>query len=352
MITKSVSCPRCKTVFSIHGDTGEKKVMTCPSCHLKGSFTFPGAMAARGKTSIEIHGLTKQYKDVRAVDNISFNVRSGEIFGFLGPNGAGKTTTIKAILGLIHVDTGEITIDGYDIHEKSIKARTSVGYLPERISFYENLTPVQTLNFFCELRGVNKSIVPGLIKEVGLEEAIERKVGTFSKGMAQLLGIAQALIGNPRVYILDEPMAGLDARWVKTIRDKIRILNNRGATVIFSSHILSEVENLCHRVGIINKGRLIAEDSVENLNEYLRIQPQLAITIQGLENRVPEVIQTLDVVEQVSVKNDVLYITCDASAKTRVLRVLEDAGYTIINIKTIEPSLEDAFIKLIQGDAQ
>ena len=155
-----------------------------------------------------------------------------------------------------------------------LKQKKDIGFLPERVSFYENLTPIQNLKFFGELNGVDNSVFLSLIKEVGLEDAKDRKVGTFSKGMVQLLGVAQVMIGNPSVYILDEPMSGLDARWVKTIREKIKMLNEKGATIIFSSHILSEVENICHRVAIINKGKLIAEDTVSNLNKYLQIKLQ------------------------------------------------------------------------------
>jgi ABC-type multidrug transport system ATPase subunit len=301
-------------------------------------------------SSIEVADLTKKYKDLTAVDNLSFNVRTGEIFGLLGPNGAGKTTTIKAILGLIHTNSGKIKINGFDIKEEDIEARKSVGYLPERVAFYDNLTPLQTLHFFCELRGDDKSVAKPLISEVGLEEAINRKVGTYSKGMVQLLGVAQVRIGNPPVYILDEPMAGLDARWVKIIRERIKMLNKQGATILFSSHILTEVENLCDRVAIIDKGKLIAEDTVSNLNKYLCIKPRLEISIPGLNGKVPKVIHDLKGVEAVDAKDDTLFVTCESSVRSRVITNLEKAGLKIAGIKTIEPSLEEAFVKLISKD--
>ena len=169
--------------------------------------------------------------------------------------------------------------------------------------------------------------------------------------MVQLLGVAQVMIGKPPVYILDEPMGGLDARWVKIIREKIKMLNKQGATILFSSHILSEVENLCHRVGIINKGKLIAEDTVANLNKYLRIKPRLEISISGLNGRVPEVIKTIVGVEVVNAKGDTLFVTCESSVKSHIITALQNSGLKIDNIKTIEPSLEDAFVKLIEGGA-
>ena len=354
MIKKTVGCPKCKTHIDIQGNPGETKIITCPKCDTKGKYIFPGEKTKietpSDSFSIEIENLTKKFKDLTAVNNVSFKVRKGEIFGFLGPNGAGKTTTIKAILGLIHTNSGYIRINGYDIKEQGVKARGSVGYLPERVAFYPNLTPLQTMNFFCELWGVDKSVAKPLIKEVGLEDAMNRKVGNFSKGMVQLLGIAQVMIGKPPVYILDEPMGGLDARWVKTIREKIKKLNEEGATVLFSSHILSEVENICDRVAIINKGKLIAEDTIENLNKYLKIKPRLEISIPGLNGKVPEAVKAVEGVEKVDAENDVLHVICESSSRIKVIKVLEEIGLKIENIKTIEPSLEEAFVKLISTD--
>jgi ABC-type multidrug transport system ATPase subunit len=353
MITKTFACPGCNTQISSQGNPGDKIRVVCPNCGKKGIAIFAIDKADSKTTtasSIEVADLTKKYKDLTAVDNLSFNVRTGEIFGLLGPNGAGKTTTIKAILDLIKINTGNIKINGYDIKKNGVEAKNSVGYLPERVAFYNNLTPLQTLHFFCELWGVDKSIAKPLISEVGLEDAIGRKVGTFSKGMVQLLGVAQVMIGKPPVYILDEPMAGLDARWVKTIREKIKMLNEGGATILFSSHILSEVENICDRVAIIDKGKLIAEDTVANLNKYLQIKPRLEISIPGLGGKIPEVIKNLKGVEAVDAKDNSLFVTCVSSIRSQVITLLEESGLKIENIKTIEPSLEDAFVKLIDGD--
>ena len=336
--------------MTIQGNPGEKIFITCSNCKKKGYYTFPNNTTVSGYHTIEINNLTKIYKDVKAVDNVSFSVNDGEIFGFLGPNGAGKTTTIKAMLGLIHVNSGTIKINGFDMKKDNIKAKEKIGYLPEKVSFYDNLTPIQTLNFFCELKGVDKSIVPSLLKEVGLEDAANRKVGTFSKGMVQLLGIAQALIGNPSIFIFDEPTVGLDARWVRYIREKIRLLNEKGATVIFSSHILSEVETLCNRVAVINKGKLIAEDTVANLNKYLQIKPRIEISIEGLNGKVPKVLEKISGIDAVEAKGDNLFITCDSKVRSHIISTIEKAGFKVVNIKTIEPSLEDAFVKLIEGD--
>jgi len=358
MIEQNIACPNCKYQITVQGNPGDRIEIICPKCATKGFFSFPGGIPGTSvkqyDAAIVVQGLTKKFKDLTAVDNLSFTIRRGEIFGFLGPNGAGKTTTIKSILRLLHANNGRITINGKDMRTDEIAIKKQIGYLPERVAFYDNLTPVQTLSFFCELKHVDKSVITPLLKDVGLEEAKDRKVGTFSKGMVQLLGVAQVMIGNPSIYILDEPMGGLDARWVKIIRDKIRMLNERGATVIFSSHILTEVENLCHRVAIINRGRLIAEDTVVNLNKYLRIKPRLEISVPGLNGVVPEVIKNLPGVEASSATGDTLYVTSESVVRSKVITALEKAGFSIGGIKTKEPTLEEAFVKLISeetGDA-
>ena len=302
---------------------------------------------------IETVDITKRFKDVLAVDSLSMKVQKGEIFGFLGPNGAGKSTTIKMVMGLFHPTSGSAYINGKPAGPDSVELRRDIGFLPERISFYDNLTPTQTLNFYCELRGADKSVVPSLIKEVGLEHAANRKVGTFSKGMVQLLGVAQAMIGNPSIYIMDEPTGGLDARWVKAVRDKIRTLNEQGATIIFSSHILSEVQALCHRIAIIDKGRLVVEGTVDDISDHLHIMPRLWIQASGVDQETVSIVRMIDGVEDVSVDDNALLVTCEIEARMNVMAALRERGVTVNDFKTIDPSLEEAFVRLLsQKEAQ
>ena len=305
-----------------------------------------------GSFVIETRNISKRYKDVQAVDGLSLGVRKGEIYGLLGPNGAGKSTTIKMILSLTHPTGGEALINGKKVSDGAVDLRRDIGYLPERIAFYENLTPVQTLSFFCELKGVDKSVVEPFLKEVGLEKHMNRKVGTYSKGMVQLVGVAQAMLGEPSIYILDEPMGGLDPRWVKVVREKIMALHEKGATVMFSSHILSEVQALCDRVAIINRGKLIAEDTVENISARLNIRPKLEITIRDLNGRVPDSLKGLEKVESVTASGNTLYVTCDHETRTQVIALLQREGYDIQDFRTVEPSLEEAFIRLITDDGE
>ncbi|MDH3364700.1 MAG: ABC transporter ATP-binding protein [Thermoplasmata archaeon] len=301
---------------------------------------------------IETRDLTKRFKDVLAVDSLSMKVRKGEIYGFLGPNGAGKSTTIKMIMGLFHPTSGEAFINGKLVNGGGVELRRDVGFLPERISFYDNLTPIQTLNFFCELRDVDKSVVPSLLRDVGLEGAANRRVGTFSKGMTQLLGIAQAMIGAPSIYVLDEPTGGLDARWVKAVRDKLRTLNEQGATIIFSSHILSEVQALCHRVAIIDNGRLVAEDTIDNISGGLHIRPRLWIQSTGLNEKTLSWVREIEGVEDVAGKGDSMTITCDAGARLRVMITMQEGGLVIKDFRTVEPTLEEAFVKLLSEEGE
>ena len=296
---------------------------------------------------IETVDITKRFKDVLAVDSLSLKVQKGEIFGFLGPNGAGKSTTIKMVMGLFHPTSGSAFINGQPAGPDSVELRRDIGFLPERISFYDNLTPTQTLEFYCELRGADNSVVPSLIKEVGLEHAANRKVGTFSKGMVQLLGVAQAMIGNPSIYIMDEPTGGLDARWVKAVREKIRALNEQGATIIFSSHILSEVQALCHRIAIIDKGQLVVEGTVEDISEHLRIKPRLWIEASGIDQEIIGAISSIEGVEAVSANGQGLIVSCDTETRMNVIMTLHESGVVVSDFKTIDPSLEEAFVRLL-----
>lgn len=210
--------------------------------------------------AIVVKGLTKEFDGLVAVDGLSFEVRRGEVFGFLGPNGSGKTAAMKAMLGLVRPDTGVVRIGGADVQTAPKAAKAGVGFLPERLSFYDNLTPVQTLSFFAQLKGVPVD-AHALLREVGLDHAADRRVGTFSKGMAQLLGIAQAMIGDPSIYVLAKSMSRLDPWWTRCVREKTRVLNEAGATVFLSSHNLGEVPALCDRVDIIDRGRPAASTS-------------------------------------------------------------------------------------------
>lgn len=297
---------------------------------------------------IEVKNLRKTYNGIVAVKNISFETRKGEIFALLGPNGAGKTTTIKAILGLIKIDEGEIRINGIDIFSDEKEAKKLIGYLPESPSFYENLTALQTLQFFAELRYVEKEKCIEILKEVGLGDAINRKVGGFSKGMIQRLGLAQCMMGSPSLLILDEPTSGLDALGAYEIRNKIKEMKEEGVTVFLSSHILSEVQELSDRVAIMNKGSIIAMDRVEELSKKLKIQPKLKINVLNSSEKIIRAIMELDGVEDAKMEGNIIEIKCSSETKASVINAIEREGGKIIDFKTVEPTLEEIFVRMVK----
>jgi len=294
---------------------------------------------------IETRGLTKQYGDVVAIKDLSLQVKKGEIFSLLGPNGAGKTTIIKALLGLIVPTSGQTFIMGHNVQEEGKLARKYVGYLPEVVSFYDNLTALQTLSFYAELQGGNVQENQGLLREVGLGDHATRKVGGYSKGMTQRLGIAQAMIGKPPVLILDEPTSGLDPRGAWEIRKKIRELNREGITIFLSSHILSEVQEVSHRVGILHHGTLMALDTVEKLSKKLDLQPKLQIELQEVKSNIVSHIKKIKGVRDAKIRDNLLEVQCDPRVKAQIITALEEIEVGITNFTTVEPSLEEVFLK-------
>ena len=354
MVKKTLMCPKCKNKIVLEAKPGEKTYITCPNCNTKGMFTFPKEKSEIKTTdnsfAIEVRSLIKSFNNFKAVDNISFNVRTGEIFGFLGPNGAGKTTTIKAILDLIHANSGEIKINGLDITKKGKEAKKYVGYLPERVAFYDNLTALQNLCFYAEMKNASKEECKALIEEFGLDEAVNKKVGKFSKGMVQRLGMARAVIGNPPILILDEPSGGLDPRGVVLVRDKIREMKNKGTTVFVSSHILSEIQALCDRVGIINRGVLVAEDTVSKLSKRLNLKPKISVELEKMSDGIVKAVKKVDGIEDVQIINKIINVVCGPKKKAKVIVAIEKAGGNIINLHTIEPSLEEVFMKFTEGN--
>jgi len=296
---------------------------------------------------IEVSNLRKEYDGVVAVDGISFKVEKGEIFALLGPNGAGKTTTIKSILGLINYE-GEIKIEGKEGRSNEKEIKRKLGYLPEKVAFYDNLTAIQTLQFFAELKGLKNVDFMALLKEVGLEKDAERKVGGYSKGMLQRLGFAQCIMGSPSLLILDEPTTGLDAVGAYELRDKIKRLNEEGVTILLSSHILSEVQELSDRVAIMNKGKVVAIDTVENLSKKFEVEPRLRVELQRPSEYILKVVKGIKSVKDVKADGNVLEILCPPSAKLSIINTIEEAGGKILDFKTVEPTLEEIFIKVVK----
>jgi len=298
--------------------------------------------------AIEVINLTKIYDKIPVVNNLSFNVKKGEIFGFLGPNGAGKTTTIKSILGLINKNSGIIKINGINISNNGKEIKKNIGFLPERVAFYDNLTALQNLYFYAEMKNVKQGECANLLIEMGLKEHAHKKVGKFSHGMKQRLGMARAMLGNPSILILDEPTGGLDPHGVKLIREKIKDLNKKGVTVFVSSHILSEIQAIADQVGIVNKGAIVAKNSVSQLSNELNIKPKLILELKEISDKVIKSLEKVKGVEKIKIRGNKLEIICNAEIRAKVVVAIEKAKGNILNIQTAEPTLEEIFMKFTE----
>ncbi|WP_436936075.1 ABC transporter ATP-binding protein [Halovenus marina] len=300
-------------------------------------------------TAIELDGLTKEYGPVTALDGVDLEVEEGEIFGFLGPNGAGKSTTIDILLDFSRPTDGSARVFGLDAQGDSLAVRKRTGVLPEGYHVYDRLTGRQHLEFVVDSKGVNED--PGqLAARVGIEDAIDRKAGGYSKGMKQRLTLAMALVGDPDLLILDEPSTGLDPSGAREIREIIREESDRGTTVFFSSHVLSQVEAVCDRVGILRAGKLIAVDTVSGLREAAGTKTQLRVTAAELPESAVDAVRALDDVTSATVEGTELVVSVGDGSKTRVLDALESAGVTVTDFSTEESSLEDIFISYTEGD--
>ncbi|ADN35271.1 ABC transporter related protein [Methanolacinia petrolearia DSM 11571] len=243
---------------------------------------------------IELKNLVKTYGDTNAVDNLSLRIEKGEVFGLLGPNGAGKSTTILMLCGLIQPTSGECLIDGIEVSKNPIEVKRRLGYMPEDVGFYPNLSAGRNLDFFAKLNDIpdteRKERIEVLLRLVGLS-GVEKKVGGYSKGMRQRLGIAKALVNDPDVVILDEPTANLDPQGVSDYRRIIRNIAGSGKTILVSSHILSEVSKVCSRVGIMQKGKLVRDGSWDEITRNLDLLglPEIIINVET-ESGMPELI--------------------------------------------------------------
>ena len=309
---------------------------------------------------IEVSHLTKRYGVNIALDDVSFSVEEGSVVGFLGPNGAGKSTTMNIITGYLSASEGEVTIGGYNTIENPNEAKKLIGYLPEQPPLYVDMTVKEYLNFMYDLK---KATLPRekhleeICKLAKIDNVYTRLVGNLSKGYRQRVGIAQALIGNPPVLILDEPTVGLDPKQIIEIRNLIKSLG-RNHTVILSSHILSEVQAVCKRVLVINKGRLVADGTADQLAHNLSTDHRLIARIDGPENELVHAIRTLDhVVDAVSYgekEPNVYEIATEADENYDIRRnlfaLLARKGWPMLSLRNTELTLEEVFLRLTSGE--
>jgi ABC-2 type transport system ATP-binding protein len=293
--------------------------------------------------AIELRGVTKQYGEVTAVDELDLTVESGEIYGFLGPNGAGKSTTINVLLDLITPTAGDASVLGYDTHEEPTVIRERLGVVPEGYDVYDRLSGRKHLQFAIDSKAADDD-PDELLARIGLDDAGDRPAGGYSKGMTQRLVLGMALVGSPELLILDEPTTGLDPNGTQELRDIIRAENECGATVFFSSHILGQVEAVCDRVGIMREGDLVAEDTIDGLREQLGTQTILVFQLSDVPSGIEATVSELDGVESVVVDGTKITVEATADAKGDVLATIQERA-TVEDFSTEERSLEDLFVE-------
>lgn len=302
---------------------------------------------------IEVQDLTKYYGPTLAISRLNFEVAQGEIVGFLGPNGAGKTTTLKILSGFLSPSGGTARINGRDCVTQSLEVRHSLGYLPETVPLYTDLSVTQFLRFAAQAKGVEAKAQTAEMQRVmdacGLEEVQTTLIASLSKGFRQRVGLAQALLNNPPLLILDEPTIGLDPSQIVEIRQLIKEL--AGAhTVILSSHILPEVSQLCQRVIIINRGQIVASDSPQNLSRQLGHGSRVRLTVRGPESEVATALQKLPQVEAVAGEGEGRYLVVaaeDQDVRSQLARLVVERGWDLLELKAQEFTLEEVFLNLV-----
>ena len=309
---------------------------------------------------IEFKNVTKKYGKVVAVDNINFTINDGEIIGLLGPNGAGKSTTMNMITGYIEPTEGTIVIDGYDISKKPRKAKREIGYMPECVPLYTDMTVKEFVTYMAEIKKVDrktrKEKIEKIIEETGLKDVEKKLTRNLSRGYKQRVSMAGALVGEPKILILDEPTVGLDPKQITEIRNLIKELG-KTHTVILSSHILSEVSQICQKVIIINKGKIIAVDTPENLENKVASKNDIYVTVEDLDNRIEEVAKDIKEITKIELvkenkdktKQYLIESEKDVDLRKILFKELAKENITIFEMKKADTTLEDAFMKLIEG---
>jgi ABC-type multidrug transport system ATPase subunit len=301
---------------------------------------------------IRTENLTKEYDGFKAVDNLNLDVKEGEIYGFLGPNGAGKTTTILMLLGILRPTRGRIYLFEEELTKNFLSLKGRIGVVSEKQYLYKEMAAGEYLDFFADLYGVKdkKKKIDQLLKSVSLLEVKNRKLGAFSRGMQQKLGFARALLHDPELLLLDEPVSGLDPTGIKQVRDLIEKENKKGRTIFISSHLLSEVERLCREVAIINEGKLLAEDTMENLRKKLSKTVELEVELSQAKEEIMEALSSFDFIQAIKQQENLLTlrVKSDRDYRAQISETISRQGGIVLGIKVKEMSLEEAFITITQ----
>lgn len=303
-----------------------------------------------GAPMIEVHNLSKWYGNTEALRQVSFNVQKGEILGFLGPNGAGKTTTMRILTGYMPPSSGTARVAGYDVFYDSIEVRKRIGYLPETVPLYPEMTVWDYLDFCARLRGVSDrdAAIDRVMEMTSVGERADMHIGKLSKGFRQRVGIAQALVHNPEVLILDEPTIGLDPKQIIEIRNLIKSLAG-DHTIILSTHILPEVSQTCSRVLIINDGVIVAEDTPERLSARLRGAEHIQLQVAHPAPEIPSTLEKVQGVLGVRAKDNGVYeieMNLGTDRRAEIAALVVQRGWGLLELRPLSLSLEEVFLKL------
>ena len=343
MLNKSVECPKCGKIISVSGNPGNVVKVDCPSCGSQGKVTFKDNKIKK-EIAIEVRNLTKKYDDLTAVDNISFNVKNGEVFAFLGPNGAGKTTTVEMIESIRKPNSGNIKIFGQDIKTSFSKIKERIGILPQEFHSFERLKVYETLKYF-QKPFKNKAGISGIIKVLNLEEEKNKFYKNLSGGLKQRVGVAISLVNNPDIIFLDEPTTGLDPKARREVWEVIANLRDLGKTVFLTTHYMEEAEYLADHIAIIFKGRIIAEGSLDEL-----IDKYGEGSILRIKNcKTKEIIPILNENGYETYRENNGDIAVKISYKDKILEVLSILKHECVEYESIDirrSNLEEIFLKL------
>lgn len=307
---------------------------------------------------IETKDLTKQYNGTTVVDKLNLRVARSEIFGLLGPNGAGKTTTILMLMGLTEPGSGSLQVCGFNPTREPLKVKRVVGYMPEKVGFYENLTPRENLRFIARLNHIDTDETEkrstDLLKAVGLVDTMDRKVSTFSRGMKQRLGIADTLIKKPELVIFDEPTAGLDPEGINQIIKLIAALPQTGTTVVMCSHRLYEVQKICHSIGILSKGKMVAQGSLDQLGRKTLSEGRFRIELETIDPT-PALLDSLrgiKTVKKVEAAGNTITVSTDADIRSDISRAVVQADFPLNQMKIQEFNLDDIYMRYFQEESR
>jgi ABC-2 type transport system ATP-binding protein len=301
---------------------------------------------------IETHSLSKRYRDLIAVSDLNLRVEHGTIFGFLGPNGAGKTTTILMLLGLTEPTSGQALVCGFNPTKNPLEVKKRVGYLPENPGFYEDLSAWENLLYIARLNRIAdeeaKRRISGLLQQVGLTDSAHRPVREFSRGMKQRLGIAEVLVKEPQVLVLDEPTLGLDPDGAVRILELItRLSHERGLTVLLSSHLLHQVQQICREIGIIVKGKLLVQGEVDTLGTALFKERQwnFLLQVDGRTNGLENELRSLSGVAEIEPRRGGWFLRCTADVRPQVVSLITKKGLSLLQLRSEDPTLEEIYLR-------